>query len=131
MNDGIPCDGAREMDGINMLTPSWLREHAKRKNATWLPILAQLAPTIADALEIADGAAQEFIENHYHAVEADGFGWFDIADCSNLTLALSTESQKRIGDARDQAVRYLETRGLLIRHADRPELVRFKEEATS
>lgn len=76
---------------------------------------------VADALEIADSCARSDIECHCHGQEGlEDIRWYE------------TDS-KTLDDIErppvEQAIRYLDARGLLIRHTTRPTWVRFVEVA--
>lgn len=71
---------------------------------------------LADAVEIADSCARADIESRLLCAD-DNPQWWD-------TSTASEEDREMIG----QAVRYLTARGLIERHPERVELVRFNKE---
>lgn len=99
------------------LSPAWVRKVAQKPNAVILVAEPKLS-MLADALEIADESAESLITSETLCAERDHETWRDLA---------TVEDIGREGVA--QAVRYLEARGLLIKHATVPQLVRFKEPA--
>lgn len=106
------------------LTPEWLRRQAADQHAIVL-LTSESMRLVADAIEIADESAWSFIECECRSVSLAGSEWCDLADTSDVEL--SAETQKRIRESLAQSVRYLETRGLIERHADRQNLVRVVE----
>jgi hypothetical protein len=70
------------------------------------------------AFELADEYAISCIEGMTHPVDADGESWQSL----DGDLFAGT-----ILEALDREIRYAEARGLIRRHATRPELVQFVE----
>jgi hypothetical protein len=100
---------------IDVLTPAWLR--AQSTAGEWPQIPASACGVIADALEIADEAAECFVECETYSVKDGGADWCDLSRLESH----SAESVLR-------NVAYLDSRGILIRHADKPHLLRFREQ---
>lgn len=98
----------------DILDPTMLRARSAVRCTLLFP--AELGPTIAAAVEIADESARCLIECESHAVDADGFQWRDLA---------SIEDQ--FAETVNVSVRYLESRGQLLRNPTRSSLVRFTE----
>ena len=81
-----------------------------------MPILANCGPMLADAVEIADSCARADIECHCRVVDTDDdLRWYD-------THVGAIEEWEAIA----QAERYLTARGLIERHPEHGEWVRFK-----
>lgn len=96
----------------DILDPTMLRARSEVRCVLLFP--AEIGPTLADAVEIADESAVCLIESDSHPLDQDGVRWWDTAFAE--------------GDASDgmqQALRYLEARGQLLRHPTRGALVRF------
>lgn len=96
------------------ITPEKLRAGAK--HGQWIPVPVADGPMLADAMEIADQAAWDAIYCNT-SYEGDHV-WHD-------TTSAHQEDREWIAES----VRYLDARGLLIRHPERPELVRLKDGA--
>lgn len=68
------------------------------------------------ALDIADESECSVIECHFLSVQLDGVKWYD------TTSGPSTEPEPLV-----RAQAYLTLRNLLVRHPDRPELIRIPD----
>lgn len=107
------------------VTPSRLRSYhamsvASPKTTSWAPILASDCAMLADAVELADSAARSDIECYCDWAGLPFVGrWFD-------TSKRNPPEAADIAAVVEQAVRYLDARGLLIRDDKRPEVVSFK-----
>lgn len=103
------------------LTPEKLRAyHSRAKAVTWAPIMASDCATLADAIEIADSSARSDIESFCsNAGACEGGGWW---------WDPRVEDPNYLPDI-EQAQRYLEARGLLVRKPDAPHLITFKARA--
>lgn len=107
------------------MSPEWLRKPRGERELI-IFVARTFGPLIADALEIADEAAVGFIECECHIVTLDGYDWADLTDTSDTDL--SEDARQRIKASLEQSVRYLDARGMLLRHSpERPNLVRFVE----
>lgn len=93
-------------------SPEALRAAASQKNATWLPVFACAGDMLADAMDLADKHARGLIARYCVCIKEGDVLWFD-------TWAVSAEDKELI----QQAVRYLEARGLLARIDGQPHLV--------
>lgn len=100
------------------LSPAWLRQHRAANSTVFLTVAEAFA--VADAIEIADSCARSDIESNCDRFEEDGERYYDPSDMDPL----DDWAVKAIG----QAVRYLEARGLIERHAN-GRLVRLVSEA--
>lgn len=97
---------------MKMLTPAELREFGNLPDNMVIPITAEVGPMLADALEIADVHAACLLESCTTPIFVNGKRrWCDS----------STDD----GNPEDieQAIRYLEARGLLERHPEKAHLV--------
>lgn len=112
------------------LTAEWLRKQAGE--GVCFMGDAKDALMLADAIEIADSSARSDIECYCPHVDDRGNElmrlildkqdrWYDLD--SSMPARLDVEYPVKLAE------RYLESCGLLIRHTDRPRLVRFKEAA--
>lgn len=112
--------------GLPMPTPEWLREQATvprvmpAGDIAFVPIAAPLCAMLADAIEIADSCARADIESFCEWNTAGSTRWYDTSEAA--IHPADAHPRKAVA----QAVRYLEARGDLIRHADKPHLVRFE-----
>ena len=97
------------------LSPAWLRKHAANPDAVILVAASRLA-MLADAIEIADEAAEAHIDSETLSVDEDGLSWRDL-----------NTVDPTFKDSVDESLRYLEARALLIRHPARAGLVRIQE----
>ena len=98
----------------DILDPVMLRARSLVRTILLFP--AEIGPTLADAVEIADESAVCLIESDSHPIDDHGFRWWD-----------TTYADGDSDDGMQQALRYLEARGLLIRHPERQHTVRFQE----
>lgn len=90
----------------------------------------ELGAMIADAITIADSCARADIECNCHISEIGDERWHDTGVLATI------HGYQAIGDADPEtasmirlALRYLDARGLVIRHPGKRELVRFPEAA--
>lgn len=105
------------------ITPAKLRASAEiykqsPQKATWAPIMAKDCGMLADAMEIADESARSHIEcscMHAGGTPTDGLFWD--------TAQVAEEDKAWI----EQELRYLDSRGLLIRKEGEPHVVSFKD----
>lgn len=105
------------------ITPEKLRASAalyaqNPKTSTWAPILAKDCGMLADAMEIADSCARSHIEcscMHAGGTPTKGLFW-DTAQVAEEDKALI-----------EQELRYLDSRGLLIRKDGAQHIVSFKD----
>ena len=100
----------------DILDPVMLRARSVVRTILLFP--AEIGPTLADAVEIADESAVCLIESDSHPFDQDGVRWWD-----------TTFAEGDASDGMQQALRYLEARGLLIRHPETHNSVRFQERA--
>lgn len=122
MNDGLPGDGrgARTntislTDEKPTLSPEWLREVAENPDAVFLVVEPKIS-MLADALEIADSSARSDIECFCLRVDEDDTHWY--------SLRSATDDDRQWTEI---GARYLDARGLLVKHPTREGLVRFQE----
>ncbi len=103
------------------LTAAFLRE--PRAENSLILIAPADALILADALEIADSAARCDIESNCASTNCnvDAIFWYDLSSVD------PDDGWAMI--AVPQAMRYLESRGLIERHPDRAELVRMVDAA--
>lgn len=89
---------------MKMYSPERLRDFGRCPGNQIIPLTAELGPMLADALELADALARDTIRSNTTAHTMDGgkTTWWDLA---------SWEEEDT--EPLDQAVRYLEARGLL------------------
>lgn len=101
------------------LTPEKLRAYAKQAEvAPYAPIAAKDCEMLADSVEIADSSARSHIECCCRSVgRRVGGWWYD-------TTKADAEDMPWI----EQELRYLETRGLLIRQEGAPHIVSFRSD---
>jgi len=99
------------------LTSAWLREYRPPNGV--LPIGVEVAAMLADALDIADSAARADIELYCVAVTRGDETWWNWENLDPVDGAPYIE----------QAVRYLEARGLLERDGENANVVRIVDEA--
>jgi hypothetical protein len=97
------------------ITAAWLRE-LPDKGA--LPLSADLCQVLADALEIADFAARNCVESYAPIEQWEPPRLYDLGRVNPLGSAWI-----------EQAVCYLDARGLLERDARVPTLVRVRDRA--
>lgn len=99
------------------LSPEKLRACARQsEHAPFAPISAKECEMLADAMEIADSCARADIETECrHAGESDAGQWWD-------TSSIQMGGKRMV----KQAIRYLESRGLLIRKDGEPHVVSFR-----
>lgn len=99
---------------IDILDPTMLRARSEVRCTLLFP--AELGPTIAAAVEIADQSARCDIES-YCAWETEGdTRWYDLSKVSYDDAEFITVAE-----------RYLESRGQILRNPARSSLVRFTE----
>ena len=96
-------------------TPETLRRaavtgHAIGADSFSIPLSA--VPMFADAIELADNLSSDVVKLHFYRVKKDKKSWSDTGSCVQKEPL--------------QCVRYLEHRGLLERHPEKPELVRLR-----
>jgi hypothetical protein len=84
-------------------------------------IYRHLLPVFADALEIADSCARSDIECNCECSGKGAARWYRALPDPDI----SPEENEWL----PQALRYLTARGLIERHPDNPDLVRFTERA--
>jgi hypothetical protein len=96
------------------LSAAWLRE--QRPPSGVIPLSAELAPVLADALEIADDGARSTVEIEFVDLLIGDMRWYD-------TKTADPDNAEWI----TQAVRYLEARGLIERRPGEEHLVRMLE----
>lgn len=99
------------------LSPEWLREKASSPDAVILIMQPHLS-TLADALEIADSCARSDIESFCGWEGEADVRWYDTTE--DAISPADDYSKKTVA----QAVRYLDARGALERHATNARLVR-------
>jgi hypothetical protein len=92
----------------SQLTAAWLREHKALPHGV-IPLPANLAPMLADALDEADDSFRSQIELECREIH----GWYNINTAEIGVVNIS------------KALAYLEKRGLIERKAGEPHLVRF------
>lgn len=96
------------------ITAAWLREFRPLHGV--LPLDADVATMLADALELADDTARSVIELECRDLMVDGVRWYDLATADTINVDM------------EQPLRYLEARGLLERDQLQPHLVRVLDE---
>ena len=96
------------------ITAAWLREYRPLNGI--LPLGADCAAILADALDLADDAARSDIETCCEPTAPAPAWWW------NLDSAGEDDRE-----AVDEAVRYLDARGLFVRHSQNARLIRFPE----
>lgn len=108
------------------MTATFTRDPSQiRADSGVLIVPAEARAVIANALDIADESAEAMIECETASYSGEGREWHDLE--SSIDPDLTDETNARIRSNLDQAARYLEARGLLDRHAEREQLVSFKD----
>ena len=109
-----------------IITTAWLRMCAREK-APWVPLTPAQAAAVADELDaarsIADDAARSDIETMCDMV-FDGIAVITPKDLRNCWYDSTKIVDPETIETVHTALRYLERRGLLKRHADKPHWVR-------
>jgi hypothetical protein len=104
------------------LTPDKLRAYAKQfEIAPYAPIAAKDCTVLAMALDIADSCAVSDIETNCEGtnINPDTFPFWWVYDLNSVH-----EADKEFVE---NAVRYLDARGLLVRKEGEPNIVSFKD----
>ena len=100
------------------LTAAWLREQTACRGVLGVGIAAANCAVLADALDIADFAARNCVESYAPIEQWDPPRRYDLGRVNPRGSAWI-----------EQAVRYLDQRGLLERDAGAPNLVRVRDRA--
>jgi hypothetical protein len=101
------------------ITSTWLREQSTAKGVLGVAIAAADCAVLADALDIADFAARNCVESYASIEQWESPRLYDLGRVN-----------PRGSVWLDQAVRYLDARGLLERDAGAPNLVRVRDRAS-
>lgn len=97
----------------DILSPAMIRARSAVRCTLLFP--AEVGPTIADAVEIADESAICLVESDSHPMTIEGSRWWD-----------TSYAEPDVG--LEQALRYLAARGILVRYGANPKIVTFNPE---